>query len=158
LKEIKRLRWRKIAYLDWILKADAERDLKSVEREGGGRLGGVKIVLLWREWVFSFSVTSHSWNIGKRVGLCWHVWGRGAYIVKWAFDRIDVVVFLFTSEKNLLHFNFVFFFWNWGKINFQYFLIYITIKYFVIFSLFHFINVSFQVNLKTCSLLIFLYF
>jgi hypothetical protein len=46
------LRWRKIAYLDWILKVDAERDLKSVERgrEGeGGRFGGVKIVLLWRE-------------------------------------------------------------------------------------------------------------
>jgi hypothetical protein len=154
------LRWRKVAYLNWILKADAERDLKSVERgREGGRLGGVKIALLWREWVFSFSVTSHSWNIGKRVGLCWHVWGRGAYIVKWAFDKIDVVVFLFTSEKNLLHFNFVLFFRNCGKINFQYFLIYITIIiYFVIFSLFHLINVSFQVNLKTCSLLIFLYF
>ena len=97
---------------------------------GGGRFGGVKIVLLWRERVFSLSVTSHSWNIGKRVGLCWHVWGHGAYLVKWAFDKIDVVVFLFTSEKNLLHFNFVFFFWNCGKINFQYFLIYITIIYF----------------------------
>lgn len=38
MKEIKRLRWRKIAYLDWILKTDAERDLKSVEREGGGEI------------------------------------------------------------------------------------------------------------------------
>jgi hypothetical protein len=50
VKEIKRLRWRKVAYLNWILKADAERDLESVERgREGGRLGGVKIALLWRE-------------------------------------------------------------------------------------------------------------